>query len=141
MDNYEEKVESMLKRYRPIGPSTELKKRIFDSKGNRWKRTWLAVAASILLLLTSSVIWRILKMSTNLVEDEPTLANIQCRITKSGSAAQLLVSTDALAKQLGGEKTALQQYRYIVNTYPKLSIARDAMLRLNINNSERRLQK
>ena len=44
------KIESILKRYKPSEPPTELKERIFQSKEKQMNRTWLAVAASILLV-------------------------------------------------------------------------------------------
>ena len=137
MGNYEDKVESMLKRYRPIGPPVKLKTQIFDSKGNRWNRTWLAVAASIMFVAGLSIL---LLESNRPVSPEPTLAEIQRRVFQSGSAARLLASIDVLAKQTGGEEIARQQYLHIAKTYQDSPIAEEAMQRMNLY-SERRLQK
>ncbi|MHC4890973.1 MAG: hypothetical protein ACYTEO_16080, partial [Planctomycetota bacterium] len=92
----------------------------------RWPR-YAAVAAGILLVLTSAVVWRALVRST---EKEPTFAEIERKITESGSAARLLAAADLLAKYPDAKTIVERQYRYIVKTYPQTPAAAEAKLRI-----------
>jgi predicted anti-sigma-YlaC factor YlaD len=92
----------------------------------RWPR-YAAIAASILLVLTSAVVWRALVRST---EEEPTFAEIEREIIESGSAARLLASADLLAKYPDAKTIAKRQYRYIVKAYPETPAAAEAKLRI-----------
>ena len=92
----------------------------------RWPR-YAAVAAGILLALTSAVVWRALVRPP---EREPTFAEIERKIIESGSAARLLAAADLLAKYPDAETIAERQYRYIVKTYPQTAAAAKAKLRI-----------
>lgn len=91
-----------------------------------WPR-YAAVAAGILLVVTISGVWRALVRPT---EQEPTFAEIERRISESGSAAQLLAAVDLLAKYPDAETIVKKQYSYIVETYPETPAGAEAKLRI-----------
>jgi len=88
---------------------------------------YAAIAASILLVVTISGVWRALVRPT---EQEPTFAEIERRITESGSAARLLAAADLLAKYPDAETIVKKQYSYIMETYPETAAAAEAKLRI-----------
>jgi anti-sigma factor RsiW len=94
---------------------------------------WLrhaAIAASILFLITASVVWRALVKPE---ETEVTFAEIERRITESASAARLLAATELLAGYPDVQPIVDQQYRYIVETYPKTTAANKAKSKMKID--------
>lgn len=126
-------MESILKRYRPLGPPTELKKRIFHPKEKIWNRTWLAVAASILVVLSGGLIWWVLPgldNAVNQIEKELTFAELEMEVNHAGIAAGMLAVADLFAQQSGGEEYARNRYLYLATTYPKKEVAILARLRL-----------
>ncbi|MHC4545175.1 MAG: anti-sigma factor family protein [Planctomycetota bacterium] len=92
----------------------------------RWSK-YAAVAASILLVVTISVVWRALVRPT---EEEPTFAEIERRISDSASATRLLAAADLLAKYPDAEAIAKRQYHYVVKKYPETPAAAEAKLRI-----------
>ena len=92
----------------------------------QWRR-YAAIAASILLVLTSAVVWRAIIRPT---EREPMFAEIERKISEAGSAARLLAAADLLAKYPDAETIAKRQYRYIVKTYPQTPAAAKAKLQI-----------
>jgi len=103
--------------------------RVAPSRGTgriHWFR-YAAVAASILLVATASVVWR---ASVKPKKAEVTFAQIERRITESGSAARLLAAAELLAEYLDARPFVNQQYRYIVETYPQTSAATKAQSRI-----------
>jgi len=92
----------------------------------RWPR-YAVVAASILVVVTCSIVWRALMKPT---KREPTFAEIERKIIESGSAARLLAAADLLAQYPDAETIAKRQYRYIVETYPETPAAAKAKLRI-----------
>jgi predicted anti-sigma-YlaC factor YlaD len=80
-----------------------------------WYR-YAAIAASILLVATASVVWHTL---TRPKGSELTFAEIERKITESGSAARLLAAAELLSKYPEAETIVKQQYRYIVERYPE----------------------
>jgi len=92
----------------------------------RWSR-YAAVAAGILLVVTTSVTWRVLvrpaKKEINFVE-------IERRITESASAARLLAAVELLAEYPDAQSIVKQQFRYIVETYPETAAAAKAKLKI-----------
>ena len=92
----------------------------------RWSR-YALVAASILLIFTVSVILHVL---VNPPESEPTLTEIERRISDSASATQLLAAADMLAKHSETEAIAKRQYHYVVKKYPQTTAAAEAKLRI-----------
>ena len=130
MDNNDTKIESVLKRYRPLGPPPQLKDRIFLRKGKKQSRTWFKVAASILVLLSGGLIWWCLDHTASRTDKEPTFADIEMEVNHTGTAAAMLAVADLLAQQPGGEKYARNRYLYLVVTYPKKEVATLARLRL-----------
>ena len=85
----------------------------------RWLR-YAAIAASALLVITASVVWRTLMKPK---EPEITLAEIERKITESASAARLLAATELLTDYPDAQSIIDQQYRYIVKTYPETAAA------------------
>jgi len=92
----------------------------------RWAR-YTAIAASILLVVTISIVWRVLVRPA---EKELTFVEIERRIIEAGSAARLLAAADLLAKYPDAEPIVEKQYRYIVRTYPETPAAAEAKLRM-----------
>jgi predicted anti-sigma-YlaC factor YlaD len=82
-----------------------------------------AIAASILLVIAVSVVWRALVKPE---ETEVTFAEIERRITESASAARLLAATELLAGYPDAQSIVDQQYHYIIETYPETTAANKA---------------
>lgn len=88
----------------------------------RWPR-YAAIAAGILLVVTTSIVWRALVKPT---QKEVSFAEIERRITESGSAARLLAAAELLAEYPDAQSIVKEQYRYIVETYPDTAAAAEA---------------
>lgn len=91
---------------------------------------WLkyaAIAAGILLVVVISSVWKVLVGPT---EKEPTFAEIERKISESGSAARLLAAADLLAEYPDTEALAKLQYHYVVKKYPETPAAAEAKLRI-----------
>ncbi|MGB2806800.1 MAG: zf-HC2 domain-containing protein [Sedimentisphaerales bacterium] len=88
---------------------------------------YAAIAASILLVVTISGVWRALVSPT---EQEPTFAEIERRISDSASATRLLAAADLLAKYTDTKAMAKRQYHYLVKKYPETPAAAEAKLRI-----------
>jgi len=88
----------------------------------------VAIAASILLVATASVVWRTLVRPK---EPELTFAEIERKITESGSAARLLAAAELLSSNPEVETIVKQQYKYIVDMYPETAAAEKAKSRIN----------
>ena len=92
----------------------------------RWAG-YAAIAASILLVVTISGVWRALVRHTG---QEPTFAEIERRISDSASATRLLAAADLLAKYTDTKAIAKRQYHYVVKKYPETPAAAEAKLRI-----------
>jgi len=92
----------------------------------RWPR-YAAVAAGILLVLTTSIVWRRLVKPTR---KEVSFADIERRITESASAARLLAAAELLTEYPDAQSIVKEQYRYIIQTYPETSAANKAKLKI-----------
>jgi predicted anti-sigma-YlaC factor YlaD len=90
-------------------------------------RKYAAIVAGILLVVAISGVWKVLVGPT---EREPTFAEIERRITESGSAARLLAAADIVAEHPGSETIAKRQYHYVVKKYPDTPAAAEAKLRI-----------
>jgi hypothetical protein len=91
-----------------------------------WTR-YAAAAAGIILLLTTSVVWRTLMKP---VDKEINFAEIERKITQAGTAARLLAATELLTEYPDAQSIVKKQYRYIVETYPETSAANKAKLKI-----------
>jgi hypothetical protein len=118
MDYDNDKIESMLRRYRPLGPPAALKEQIFRSREKRLYRIWPAIAASILLVAGIVLVWRQLVRPTESVNIQAKLAEIEISVVQAGRAEQLLAVANMLASQPGGEYHAKGIYYEVVNHYP-----------------------
>jgi len=87
-----------------------------------WPR-YAAIAAGILLVVTTSIVWRTLMKPA---EKEISFAEIERRIIESGNAARLLAAAELLAEYSDAEAIVNKQYRYIVETYPETAAAAEA---------------
>jgi predicted anti-sigma-YlaC factor YlaD len=88
----------------------------------RWPR-YAAAAAGILLVVTTSILWRALVRPA---KKELTFAEIERKITESASAARLLAAAELLAEYPDAETIVKEQCRYIVDTYPETAAAAEA---------------
>jgi hypothetical protein len=61
---------------------------------------------------------------------EISFAEIERRITESGSAARLLAAAELLAEYPDAQSIVKEQYRYIVETYPETAAAAEAKLKI-----------
>jgi len=94
------------------------------------KRRWLryaAIAAGILLVVTTSFVWRTLVRPT---ETEPSLAEIEREIINEGMSAKLLAVADLLASKPYAKTLIKNQYEYIVDRYPNTNAAATARLKI-----------
>jgi len=92
----------------------------------RWPR-YAAIAAGILFLLTTSIVWRTLMRPA---KKELSFAEIEQKITDSGSAARLLAAAELLAEYTDDEAFVKQQYRHIIEVYPNTAAADKARSRI-----------
>ena len=92
----------------------------------RWFR-YAAVAAGILFVITTSVLWRAFLRPP---KKEISFIEIERRINESGSAARLLAATELLTEYPDAQSIVKEQYRYIVETYPETSAAAKAKLKI-----------
>jgi len=92
----------------------------------RWPR-YAAAAAGILLVVTTSIVWRTLMRPA---KKELSFAEIEQKITDSGSAARLLAAAELLAEYTDDEAFVKQQYRHIIEIYPKTTAADKARSRI-----------
>ena len=92
----------------------------------RWPR-YAAIAAGILLVVTTSIVWRTLMRPA---KKELSFAEIEQKITESGSAARLLAAAELLAKYTDDEAFVKQQYRHIIEVYPSTAAADKARSRI-----------
>lgn len=81
-----------------------------------------ALSASILLVVTTSLVWRALVKPVE-VEKEPSFAEIERKIMDEGTAARLLAATDLLADKPSAETLVKKQYEYIMDRYPNTKAA------------------
>ena len=92
----------------------------------RWPR-YAAVAAGILLVITTAVLWRAFLRPP---KKEISFVEIERRITESGSAARLLAAAELLADYPDAKSIVKEQYHYIVETYPETAAANKAKLKI-----------
>ncbi len=130
MGNYEEKVESMLKRYRPVGPPAAFKEQIFKTKHKILWRSKLRIAAAIMLVLSIGVTWQMLQRSSRSDIDSAKLIQIERLISRAGKSAQLLSVADVLAKHTGGQHRAKEIYEELIHSYTDLDEGMKAKSRL-----------
>ncbi len=86
-----------------------------------------AVAVSILLVVTTSILWRTLVRPA---KKELSFEEIERRINDSANAARLLAAAELLAEYSDNDAIVKEQYRYIVDTYPQTSEAEKAELKI-----------
>jgi anti-sigma factor RsiW len=81
---------------------------------------YAAIAASILVVATTSIVWRtFVRQKASVL----TLAEIEREVIESGSAARLLAAAELLSKHPEAKTVVEQQYRSIVETYPETAAA------------------
>jgi anti-sigma factor RsiW len=86
---------------------------------------YAAIAASILLVTTASVVWHTL---TRPKVSELTFSEIERKVTESGNAARLFAAAELLHDNPKAETIVKQQYQYIVEAYPETTAAAKAKL-------------
>ncbi len=91
-----------------------------------WFR-YAAVAASILIVVTTSIVWREMNKPQKV---ELSFDEIERNISESANAARLLAATELLTDYPDAKEIVQQQYSYIAETYPRTSAA--AKIKLNI---------
>lgn len=92
----------------------------------RWPR-YTSIAASILLVVTASVMWQTLTKQTKV---KPIFSEIEREIIDEGTAARLLTATDLLASKLHTSGLIKNKYEYIVVHYPNTKAAAIAKTRI-----------
>ncbi|MBL7153830.1 MAG: zf-HC2 domain-containing protein [Phycisphaerae bacterium] len=92
------------------------------------RRSWPRYAAAAILIVSAISITS--RLMNKPAKDQPTLAQIEQRITEASNAAKLLAAADLLGGYSQAETIVKQQYRRIVETYPDTSAANKAKLRV-----------
>ena len=124
------RLEQILKRYRPSGPPAHLKERTLLARQRRRPKTWVAVAASLLLVAGGGWVACVLVAPNGSESDEFVLAQVEQAVMRAGFASQLLATADLVAGQPGGELYARTSYREIARSYPDLAAGPEAHSRL-----------
>ena len=91
-----------------------------------WFR-YAAVAASILIVVACSIVWREMSRPP---KAELSFEEIERSIAESASAARLLAATELLSEYPDAKEIVEQQYRYIAETYPQTSAAAKIKLKI-----------
>lgn len=89
-----------------------------------------AAAAGIILLLTTSIVWRTFIRPAKPSKKEINFDDIERRINNAGNAARLLAATELLAEYPDSQSIVKEQYQYIVETYPETFAANEAKLKM-----------
>ena len=96
------------------------------TKKIHWFR-YAAVAASILIVVATSIIWRGVSRPK---KAELSFEEIERNISESANAARLLAATELLADYPDAKGIVEQQYRYIAETYPQTPAAAKIKLKI-----------
>jgi hypothetical protein len=91
---------------------------------------YVTAAAVILLVITTSTVWRTLKKPAKPSKKEINFADIERRINNAGNAARLLAATELLAEYPDSQSIVKEQYRYIIETYPETASATQAKMKI-----------
>ncbi len=84
-----------------------------------WFR-YAAVAAGILIVVTTSIVWREINRPQ---KTKISFEEIERSITESANAARLLAATELLVDYPDAKEIVEQQYRYIAQAYPRTPAA------------------
>lgn len=99
-------------------------------QSSKWSfRKKAALAASILLVLATGAVWRMIsrvteKSSTS--REQALAVEIKRKIADSGDAARLLAAAELLSKYPEAERDVKQRYQHIAETYPETAAAAKA---------------
>jgi predicted anti-sigma-YlaC factor YlaD len=91
---------------------------------------YAAIAASILILVTTAVFWR----SVNKPQERKTemsFEEIERNIDDSASAARLLAAIELIADYPDYKEIVENQYRYVTQRYPEISTSEKLKLKIN----------
>jgi hypothetical protein len=134
MNSDDHRMEELLKRYRPKGPSPALEQRVLSGARAGRRRTragWpLGVAAAVALVAGLGVVLWWQRGSDSVAVDESPLVRVEFNIQRAGEAAQLLASAEILAGQPGAERLARKAYARVVSSYADSPFAQEAENRL-----------
>ena len=87
-----------------------------------WLKPFLAVAASIVMILGVVAAWRLLSEpgeQPHLPGKEPTAAEIEVAADRVAMAAQMLAVADLLTSQPGGTQYAVKRYNDVITSFPE----------------------
>ena len=97
--------------------------------GRKWFKPVVAIAASILLLLSVVGVWRLLSESSEpprMTGKEPTFTEIEVAADRVATAAQLLAVADLLSSQPGGQSYAVKRYNDVIKSFPETEQSKQA---------------
>ena len=94
----------------------------------QWLR-YTAIAASILIIVTTVVFWRSVNKSKER-KVELSFEEIERNINDSATAARLLAATELLANYPDFKEIVENQYRYIAQRYPETSASEKIKLKI-----------
>lgn len=92
------------------------------------RRSWPRYAAAAILIVSAISITS--RITNKPAKSEPTLAEIERKITEAGNAARLLAAADILAEYPDAVPAAKKQYSYILDEYPDTLAADEARSRI-----------
>ena len=135
MNADDEKIESMLRRYRLARPPERLRRRIFEVRTERRHRIsmrrWASVAAALVLALGGMIlIWTQTTQPGKPRLERMTAQQVKMMITREALASQTLEVADLIAAQTGGIEYASTRYRHLTSAYAETKAARVAKSRL-----------
>ena len=99
-------------------------------QSSKWSfRKVAAVAASILMVLGTGAVWRMLSRPTEqagISREQALAVEIKRKIADSGDAARLLAAAELLSKYPEAEGTVKLRYQHIIEKYPETTAAAKA---------------
>lgn len=142
-ESKDNKIESILKRYRLVGPSAKLKEKIFgdseivtiklQSRRKNFKRFLIrsGAAAAVLIVVAGFMLTR-KQQAQPQIEIPRTFAEIEYEIEQAGNAARLLAAADIFTDDPDSKDLVNEQYAYIIAAYPQTDAAAEAKLRMKV---------
>ena len=100
-----EKIESILKRYKPCELPEDLKKKVFGRRETPHFHFWTSIAAGILIIIGSGIIWKIFS-ENNIKTYESKINLVSKSVTQAGKVSQLSAIANMFSQVPGGESHA-----------------------------------
>ncbi|MBN2590137.1 MAG: hypothetical protein JXA96_09755 [Sedimentisphaerales bacterium] len=100
-----DKIESILKRYKPCELPEGLKKKIFCRRETRYFHIWASIAAGIFIIIGTGITWKIYS-ENNIKNDERKINQVNKSVTQAGKISQLSAIANLFSQVPDGENHA-----------------------------------